>query len=592
MIIYKNYNFNFFINRITLRRKRKNYIKRKDIMKKKELFYNINKKNEKKKFNRWIFVPPCVLIHISIGSVYAWSVLNTPLTKELGILISTTNDFTFSNVLPVMSTAFSMMGITAACLGKLQEKIGVRICGSIGASCFGGGLILGGLGIHFHKLSLLYLGYGIFGGAGVGISYLPPISALIKWFPDKKGMATGMAIMGFGGAGIIATPIMEILLTHFSQPPIYVGSTNEVAILLKEGKKFVKIDGLIQMVTIPTKNEIELSQFSELNEGVYLVGTGKTGVAECLIVMGSGYLPLMLISTWFIQVPPTGYLPSGFIPSSIDIRDEDAINADQALRTSQFWTLWGVFTCIATTGMGIISIAKTMIKDIFGGILPHVVTETFASTYVVMISIFNLGGRIIWASISDKLGRKNTFSLFSIFGTALFLMIPPTVDWVINSVQIAPLLCFYVSTMLIFSFFGGTFSCIPAYEADIFGSKNVGSIHGRMLTGTTVSSFAGPMTLATLRSNAEKLAIHDLVKNISSSDFKNSFGEEKNKIESLIKSRICNIQNLLDLCPNGTEDPTPFLYDSTFYTMAGLMAISAGLNLLIRPPRTKQDKLF
>jgi len=162
-------------------------------------------------------------------------------------------------------------------------------------------------------------------------------------------------------------------------------------------------------------------------------------------------------------------------------------------------------------------------------------------------------------------------------------LIPPTVDWVVNSHNIAPLICFYVSTMLIFSFFGGSFSSMPAYEADIFGSKNVGSIHGRMLTATTVSSFAGPMTLATLRSNAEKIAIYDLLNYIPSSEFKQVFGQEKNNIDNLIRSRTCNIQNLLDLCCKGTEDPTPFLYDSTFYTMASLMAISAGLNLMVRP---------
>jgi len=222
-------------------------------------------------------------------------------------------------------------------------------------------------------------------------------------------------------------------------------------------------------------------------------------------------------------------------------------------------------------------------SDIFGGALPLVVTGAFASTYVVMISAFNLGGRIAWASASDKLGRKNTFTLFTCLGIPCFLLVPFTVASVTETTSLAPLCTFYASTMLIFSFFGGTYSTLPAYEADIFGAKYVGSIHGRMLTASSVAALAGPVGLSRLRSHSEKDAIFKLTDQISASSFESTFGASKSELDTLVESKSVTIRSLMDLVPEGTTDPTPYLYDSTMYSMAGLMGVAAILNRAVKP---------
>merc|ERR550539_1130038 len=225
-----------------------------------------------------------------------------------------------------------------------------------------------------------------------------------------------------------------------------------------------------------------------------------------------------------IKTPPEGWKPEGYEPPAGDNSNVTGLTANEAIKTPQFWCMWGTFACVSTTGMGVVSIAKTMMSDIFGGALPLIVTSAFASTYVVMISAFNLGGRIFRASASDKLGRKNTFTIFTILGVPCFLLVPFTVASVTETASMAPLVTFYASTMLIFSFFGGTYSTLPAYEADIFGAKYVGSIHGRMLTASSVAALAGPVALSQLRANSEKDAIFKLTDQISSSSFESAFG--------------------------------------------------------------------
>merc|ERR1719499_1033538 len=238
-------------------------------------------------FNRWAMVPPAVLIHLSIGSVYGWSVLNAPLSCELGAVMSSAGDWTFSQLLPVMSTAFAMQGIMAALFGTWQEKVGARINGTLGAFCFGGGFMLGGLGVALHNLPMLYFGYGFMAGSGIGIAYVPPLAALIRWFPDRRGMATGMAIMGFGGAAMVATPILEALLSHYSSPPTCLGPVESLNLITKDGSRFADVDGKTMEVVVPSRADIAASQFPDLApESAYLVGTGKTGVGETLGVMG------------------------------------------------------------------------------------------------------------------------------------------------------------------------------------------------------------------------------------------------------------------------------------------------------------------
>jgi len=535
-------------------------------------------------FNRWLMVPPAVLIHLSIGSVYGWSVLNAPLSCELGAVMSSASDWTFGQLLPVMSTAFAMQGIMAAIFGTWQEKVGARINGSLGAFCFGGGFMIGGLGVAMHNLPLLYFGYGFMAGSGIGIAYVPPLAALIRWFPDRRGMATGMAIMGFGGAAMVATPILEALLTKYSQPPTCLGAVDTLNLITKDGSRFADVDGKLMEVVVPSAGDIKNSQFPDLAaNSAYIVGTGKTGVAETLGIMGAAYFANMLTCAWAIRTPPDGWKPEGYEPPAGDTSNVTGLTANEALKTPQFWCLWGTFACVSTTGMGVISIAKTMMSDIFAGALPLVVTGAFASTYVVMISAFNLGGRIFWASISDKIGRQTTFTVFTALGIPFFLVIPSTVGWVTETASMAPLVTFYASTMLIFSFFGGTYSTLPAYEADIFGAKYVGSIHGRMLTASSVAALAGPVALSQLRANSESNAIYALADKIDPAAFANAFGAPKSELDALVESKSATIKSLLELCPEGTSDPTPYLYDSTMYTMAGLMGVAALLNRAVKP---------
>jgi len=535
-------------------------------------------------FNRWLVVPPAVLIHLSIGSVYGWSVLNGPLSCELGGVMSSANDWTFNQLLPVMSTAFALQGIAAAVVGTWQEKVGARINGTLGAFCFGGGFMLGGLGVAMHNLPLLYIGYGLLAGSGIGIAYVPPLAALIKWFPDRRGMATGMAIMGFGGAAMVATPILESLLTTFSRAPTCLGHVDSLDLITKDGVRFADVGGKMVEVVVPSAGDIANSQFTDLApDSAYVVGSGKSGVAETLGIMGASYLTNMLLCAWAIRTPQEGWKPAGYEPPAGDNSNVTGLTANEAIKTPQFWCMWGTFACVSTTGMGVVSIAKTMMSDIFGGALPLVVTGAFASTYVVMISAFNLGGRIFWASASDKLGRQNTFTIFTCLGIPCFLLVPFTVASVTETASMAPLVTFYASTMMIFSFFGGTYSTLPAYEADIFGAKYVGSIHGRMLTASSVAALAGPVVLSQLRSNSERDAIFKLSDQIPANSFESTFGAPKTELDSLVESKSVTIKSLMELVPEGTTDPTPYLYDSTMYTMAGLMGVATLLNRGVKP---------
>ena len=298
-------------------------------------------------------------------------------------------------------------------------------------------------------------------------------------------MAAGMAIMGFGGGAMIGTPMKEYFIRLFYRAPEYLGTQSQVELVTEAGRRFSEVGGVLQEVVIVGSSEVRDMTLPG-PEGVYVVGSGATGVAEAFILIGLIYLTVMLIAAFSYRLPPQGWQPDGWQKPNEDTRNKlittANVDIDQALRTPQFYQLWIVLSLNVTAGIGFMGVARTMITEIFGTTLPQTVDTAFAATYVVMISAFNMVGRFIWASASDYLGRRNTYWIFFLLGIALYLSIPFTAQQVSASPSIIWLVYFYAATMIIFTMYGGGFATIPAYLADIFGTRYVGGIHGRLLT--------------------------------------------------------------------------------------------------------------
>jgi len=538
-----------------------------------------------KSYNRWKMVPAAVATHLCIGSSYAWSLFNEPLCREFGVVAAAASDWTLPTIVPVFFTILAMHGISAAIVSKWQEEVGPRYSGVAGAFCFGGGLMLGGIGVLTHQLWLLYLGYGFLGGCGIGLAYVPPVASLLRWFPDRRGMATGLTIMGFGGGGLFAAPIVYSLLGFFKKAPEYLGTVDSVNLITQGGKRFIEIAGELKEVVVATSSDLAGGPFQHLSEGVYIVGTGSTGAGSALFILGAGYFCTMLISALAYRTPPEGYIPVGYTPpnQSTGLISSRNVHIDSVLSTPQFWQIWMTFTCIASAGMSVVSVASTMMNEIFGKALPYLVTGLFTSTYVMAISGANLGGRLFWASASDYLGRKTVFTLFSLGSIPLFFLIPYLVTQVSTNPSVTLLVIFYSSTLIIFSFFGGCYATVPAYEADLFGSKYVGAIHGRMLTASSAAALIGPLAITKLRQISEYNAVKDLISKIDPNLFSEKFGANISNWEALHSVKTVTINNLMTIAPPGTLDPTPFLYNSTMYFAISLLTIAAICNLSIRP---------
>jgi len=527
-------------------------------------------------YNRWRVPPASIAIHLCIGSVYAWSVFNPPLTRELGVVASSGADWSLSSVVWIFSVAIVSLGLAAAFGGKWLEKVGPRYVGVVAAALWGGGFIIGSLGISSHQLWLVYLGYGVFGGAGLGLGYVSPVSTLIRWFPDRRGMATGMAIMGFGGGAMIGAPLIGWLLSSFRKAPEYLGAESALNLITEGGRRFAE--------TASGKVEIVLASAQQAavfggEAGAYVVGTGNTGAAATFMALGIGYFIVMIIAAFQYRVPKEGWKPEGWIPapSASGMVTRNNVHIDQALKTRQFWLLWIVLCFNVTAGIGVIGVAKTMINEIFGELV--VVTAAFAGTYVLMISVFNMVGRFFWASTSDFIGRKNTYHCFFILGTILYLSIP---FWA-GMGGGAALIGFYIATMIIFTMYGGGFATIPAYLADMFGTMHVGGIHGRLLTAWSTAGVLGPFAITYLRDLSRNNAISDLVARMDPAAFAERFGAPVSSLQELVDANTVTIARLMEIAPAGTADPTPSLYNTTMYAMAALLVIAFFANLFVRP---------
>lgn len=538
-------------------------------------------------FNRWLVPPASIAIHLCIGSVYAWSVFNTPLSRELGVVGEAAGDWKFGNIVWIFSIAIVFLGLAAAVAGRWLEKVGPRCVGVTAALLWGGGFLVGCLGIKLHSLPLLYLGYGVLGGCGLGLGYVSPVSTLIRWFPDRRGLATGLAIMGFGGGAMIGAPLKRYLLGTFEEAPKYLGTEESVNLVTEDGVRFAE--------TVAGKEEVIVASATEaaslgpgLEAGVYSVGTGSTGTASTFLVLGLLYLVVMLAAAFAYRVPAPDWKPDGWDPekgsSKKGMISQNDVGISGAMKTPQFWFLWVVLCMNVTAGIGVIGVAKTMIGEIFGTQMSAEAKEGFFFVnYVLMISVFNMVGRFFWASISDWIGRKSTYTIFFVLGCALYLSIPWAAANAGASAMSTSFIVFYAATMIIFTMYGGGFATIPAYLADMFGSKYVGAIHGRLLTAWSTAGVLGPVAIAKLREASISKSINDLAAKVNESDFEGKFGAPLSKLDELVAAKTVTVQKLMEMAPEGTVDPTPGLYNTTMYTMAGLLVIGLVANLLVKP---------
>jgi MFS family permease len=386
-------------------------------------------------YNRFLIPPAALAVHLSIGQAYAFSTFNLPLTKLLGITHSAPDDWKLTDVGWTFSIAIVLLGLSAAVFGRWVERVGPRKSMFTAAVCFSGGFVVAALGIHYHQILLLYLGYGVLGGCGLGIGYISPVSTLIKWFPDRPGMATGMAIMGFGGGALIAAPLSLLLMDHF-------------------------------------KTRI------------------SNGVLETFVTMGVIYFMFMMIGVVTVRVPAADWKPAGWIPAvkPQSMVTDAQVSVEMAWRTPQFWLLWGVLCMNVTAGIGVLGQASPMIQEIF----PGRVTPAAAAGFVGALSLFNMAGRFVWASASDYLGRRNTYLVFFILGIALYSVGP-------SLGHTGSIALFVAAFAIIISMYGGGFATIPAYLRDMFGTMNVGAIHGRLLTAWSAAGVLGPVLVNYIR---------------------------------------------------------------------------------------------
>ena len=542
-------------------------------------------------FSRWWVPVASVSIHLCIGSVYAWSIFNPALIKAIGVVTSSADDWALKEVVWIYSTAIVFLGLAAAFAGTWLEKVGPRMVGLVAAFCWGGGFLIGSVGIINHQLWLIYLGYGVIGGCGLGLGYVSPVSTLIRWFPDRRGMATGMAIMGFGGGAFFGARIKDFFILYYYKAPELLSNISESDLITKAGKRFTETaEGLKEVVVVGTNDVANMIVPGDA--GVYLVGSGSVGVSETFFTLGAIYFVVMTIAALSYRVPAEGWMPKGWTPPS-DAEIEKKmittkhVHIDEALRTPQFYLLWVILCFNVTAGIGVLGVAKTMITEIFQKKAALIVTSAFTTWYVMLISIFNMAGRIIWASASDFIGRKNTYYCFFILGILLYSSIPISAQTFDIAPVVVWLILFYAATMIIFTMYGGGFATIPAYLADMFGTKYVGGIHGRLLTAWSTAGVLGPVIITSLRGSSINNAINDLAAKVDPQTFLEKFGASIENLDELVKAKTVTIQNLLEILPPGTADPTSQVYNKTMIVMACLLGIALVANFLVKPVNPK-----
>jgi MFS family permease len=384
-------------------------------------------------YNRWLVPPAALAIHLCIGQVYGFSVFKIPMTKLIGITKAAPADWTQTQLAGIFSLAIFFLGLSAALFGKWVEREGPRKAMFAAASCFGGGFLVAALGVAAHNLWLVYAGYGVLGGIGLGLGYIAPVSTLVKWFPDRPGMATGMAIMGFGGGAMIGSPLAVNLMKYYATP-------------------------------------------------------ASVGVVSTLVTMGVIYFLFMMFGVFSVRVPAPDWKPAGYVPSAQPRKlvTSAQVTADVAWKTKQFWLLWIILCFNVTAGIGILEQASPMIQEMF-----HT-PAAVAGGFVGLLSLFNMVGRFFWSSTSDYTGRKNVYYIYLLLGPLLYFLIP--IAGRMGSTPFFVGLCALILTM-----YGGGFATAPAYLRDLFGTMQVGAIHGRLITAWSVAGVAGPFLVNGIR---------------------------------------------------------------------------------------------
>ena len=420
-------------------------------------------------YNRWLVPPAALAIHLCIGMAYGFSVFWLPLSKALGIkeplkcgadigffqeLFTTTCDWKVSTLGWMYTLFFVLLGSSAALWGGWLERAGPRKAGVVSALCWCGGMLIAALGIYTHQFWLMLLGSGVIGGIGLGLGYISPVSTLIKWFPDRRGMATGMAIMGFGGGAMIGSPLAAELMKYFA---------------------------------------------TDLEVGVW----------QTFVCMAVVYFVFMMSGALGYRIPATGWKPAGWTPpvqqTSNTMITQNHVHVSKVWGIPQFWMVWVVLCMNVSAGIGVIGMASPMLQEVFGGALIGIEAKyndldktqltmiaSVAAGFTALLSLFNIGGRIIWASLSDKLGRKLTYVVFFVLGAALYASVPA-------SAMAGNQLLFVAAFCIILSMYGGGFATVPAYLADLFGTQMVGAIHGRLLTAWATAGILGPVVVNYMR---------------------------------------------------------------------------------------------
>jgi len=360
-----------------------------------------------------------------------------------------------------------------------------------------------------------------------------------------------------------------------------------VNLVTEAGKRFADITGDLVEVVIVGANDVA-NMMVPGPEGVYIVGTGSTGVGQTFVALGIAYFIVMLIAAFAYRLPAADWHPEGWTPPNSAeaakrmITDQN-VDIDQALKTRQFYQLWIVLCFNVTAGIGVLGVARTMMTEIFGSTLPSIVDGAFAATYVVMISVFNMIGRFFWASTSDYIGRRNTYWIFFGLGILLYCSIPFSAQRVSADPAVVWLIYFYAASMLIFTMYGGGFDTIPAYLADLLGASFVGGPHGRLLTAWSTAGVLGPLAITSLRESSINRAILRLVDSIDPAIFAASFGAGIEQLDVLVAQNTVTIAKLMEIAPAGTVDPTSSLYNTTMYLMAALLFVALIANATMRP---------
>jgi MFS family permease len=457
-------------------------------------------------FNRWLVPPAALAIHLCIGMAYGFSVFWIPLSRSIGIsksvacpadtsliqaLFVTSCDWKISELGWMYTLFFVVLGSAAAIWGGWLERAGPRKAGFVSALCWCGGLFISAIGVYTHQLWLMWLGSGVIGGIGLGLGYISPVSTLIKWFPDRRGMATGMAIMGFGGGAMIGAPLADILMNVFRTP-------------------------------------------------------ASVGVWQTFVAMGVIYFAFMMGGAFGYRLPPPNWRPDGWTPPPENAKSmitKHQVHLRDAHKTPQFWLVWFVLMLNVSAGIGVIGMASPMLQEIFAGSLfgqPDIkfgqlndqqrqLVAAIAAGFTGLLSLFNIGGRFFWASLSDEIGRKMTYYTFFALGIALYAASP----WAAHIGSKALFVAFFC---VILSMYGGGFATVPAYLADLFGTQFVGAIHGRLLTAWSTAGIVGPVVVNYIR-------------------------------EFQINAGV----------------PRAQVYDFTMYIMAGMLVVGFICNLMIKP---------